>query len=56
VPCARDLASGYALRGCDAVQFASALALEGPDVVSVTWDDDLDAACTTGTLLANDRG
>jgi uncharacterized protein len=53
---AGELASGHTLRGYDAVHLASALAVEGRDVVLVTWDDDLgDAAQATGVLLTNDR-
>jgi uncharacterized protein len=41
---AGDLAERHALRGYDAVHLASALAIEDPDLVMVTWDRDLAAA------------
>jgi predicted nucleic acid-binding protein len=54
---AGELAREHALRGFDAVHLASALAVNGRDVVLVTWDHELgDAAQATGTLLTNDRG
>lgn len=53
---AGELASQHALRGYDAVHLASALAIEGREVVLVTWDDELgNAAHATGALLTNDR-
>lgn len=38
---AGDLADEHALRAYDAVHLASALALEAPGLILVTWDDDL---------------
>jgi uncharacterized protein len=54
---AGELGSRHALRGYDAVHLASALAVEGREVLLVTWDDDLaDAAHATGSLVTtNDR-
>jgi uncharacterized protein len=51
---AGDLAAKHALRGYDAVHLASALALEGDDILLATRDDTLDAAArATGRLIAN---
>ena len=36
-----DLAEGYGLRGYDAIHLASALVLEAPELIMVTWDRDL---------------
>jgi hypothetical protein len=45
------------VRGYDAVHLASALALEGDDVLLATWDNALNAAArATGELIANDTG
>lgn len=41
---AGELAERHALRGYDAVHLASAIAIEGPNVVMATWDRDLAAA------------
>jgi len=42
---AGDLAERHALRGCDAVHLASALAIDVPgDLVIATWDQELAAA------------
>jgi len=35
---AGDLASAYSLRGADAIQLASALAIELPDLIVAVWD------------------
>jgi uncharacterized protein len=52
---AGDLAAKHALRGYDAVHLASALALEGDDILLATWDTALNAAArATGQLIAND--
>ena len=52
---AGDLAAKHALRGYDAVHLASALALEGDDILLATWDTALNAAArATGRLIAND--
>ena len=52
-----DLASQHALRGYDAVHLASALNVEGDDVLLATWDNALNAAArATGQLVANDTG
>jgi predicted nucleic acid-binding protein len=54
---AGELAALHGLRGYDAVHLASALLLEGDDVVLATWDNALNAAArATGRLLANDAG
>ena len=46
VSSAADLADAHALRGYDAVQLASALAIRSAndDVLMITWDDDLSQA------------
>jgi predicted nucleic acid-binding protein len=41
---AGELGQRHALRGYDAVHLASAIAIEDPDLVMVTWDFDLAAA------------
>jgi predicted nucleic acid-binding protein len=41
---AGELAERHALRGYDAVHLASAIAIESPNLVMVTWDRDLAAA------------
>jgi predicted nucleic acid-binding protein len=38
---AGDLAEAHSLRGYDAINLASALALETPGLILVTWDQDL---------------
>jgi predicted nucleic acid-binding protein len=54
---AGDLASQHALRGYDAVHLASALNVEGDDVLLATWDNTLNSAArATGQLIANDTG
>jgi uncharacterized protein len=54
---AGDLATEHALRGYDAVHLASALHLEGDDIVLATWDNALNSAArATGQLIANDTG
>jgi predicted nucleic acid-binding protein len=54
---AGDLATQHALRGYDAVHLASALALEGDDILLATWDNALNAAArATGELIANATG
>jgi predicted nucleic acid-binding protein len=54
---AGDLASQHALRGYDAVHLASALNVEGDDVLLATWDNALNSAArATGQLVANDTG
>ena len=53
---AGDLAEEHALRGYDAVHLASALALETPGLILVTWDDDLArAGRRVGFALAGTR-
>lgn len=50
---AADLAEHHALRGYDAVHLATALAIEDPDLVVATWDDELArAARDEGRLVA----
>jgi uncharacterized protein len=52
---AGDLAAEHGLRSYDAVHLASALHLEGNDILLATWDDSLNAAArATGRLVAND--
>jgi predicted nucleic acid-binding protein len=52
---AGDLAARHALRGYGAVHLASALAIDGSDVLLATWDTALaDAAYQTGVLLVNE--
>ncbi len=43
VAVAAELARTHALRGYDAMQLGTAIAIRGatPDVVMITWDDDL---------------
>ena len=41
---AGDLAERHSLRGYDAVHLASALAIDDPDLVVATWDDELGRA------------
>jgi uncharacterized protein len=54
---AGDLAAEHALRGYDAVHLASALHLEGDDILLATWDNALNAAArATGRLIANETG
>jgi predicted nucleic acid-binding protein len=47
---AGDLAGAFALRAGDAVHLASALALGDPEVVFVSWDDDLGRAAAEAGL------
>jgi len=55
--CLSRTSTEHALRGYDAVRLASALHLEGDDIVLATWDNALNsAACATGQLIANDTG
>lgn len=41
---AGELAQRHALRGYDAIHLASALSLDDPNLVLVTWDRDLSSA------------
>lgn len=50
---AGDLAEQYGLRGYDAVHLASAIAVQDPLLVTVTWDGDLaEAALACGKAVA----
>jgi len=50
---AGDVAERYALRGYDAVHLATALSIDDPELVLVTWDRDLArAAISAGRCVA----
>lgn len=49
---AGEIAEVYALRGYDAVHLATALSVDDPDLVLLTWDGDLaDAAVRAGRAV-----
>lgn len=48
---AGDAAEGFALRGYDAVHFATAVSLQDESLVVATWDNDLRDACLAVGLL-----
>lgn len=50
---AGELAAQYGLRGYDAVHLASAISIEDPSLVTITWDEDLaKAALACGNTVA----
>jgi len=54
---AGELAERHSLRGYDAVHLASALSIDDPDLVLVTWDGELAcAAAASGRLVAPASG